>query len=297
MVHAKKTNRFYTDKEKADLDIKTGTNKIGEIINLSQELNSQLWDRLAKGETIESLNDLYCDIAKLSTLSGIEIDKAKKEFVIDSVKEMRKIKEKHIKNSEKYNKKPYFFRILSGFKGYVLKDAENYMHYDTSMDYLQEITEDFIKDTRLYRKKNDFIPFSNVLNFDDYDYNKIDWWQIKRIIESVHKYKSDSIHIWNNHTTDHIEKINESNDLKKQCVEYINKIKMNKSTMLYLLKSIESPSNSSIRRFLFDIFFSTPNDSFFNLIRNSQEKMGVLVRNDSGNINIYGELYSISYKN
>ena len=295
MVHAKKTNRFYTDMQKADLDIRTSSNKIGEIINLSQELNSQLWDRLAKGESIESLNDLYYDISQLSVMSGIEIDKAKKEFVIDNAREMRKIKEKNIKNSEKYNKKPYFFKILSGFKGYEIKDATNYMHFETSMDYLQTIIDDFIKEKRLYRKKNDFIPFSDVVNFDEYDVKKTDRWQTRRIIDAVYRYKSDMIHIWSG-DADHLEKMNEARELKEQCIDYVNKIKMNRHTMLWLIKAIESPEHSSIRRFLFDIFFGTANSSFFELIKTSNEPVWTLIKNPEGNIKIYDESYSLLYK-
>ena len=42
-VEAKKTKRYYTNQDKSDLDIKTSVNKIGEIVNLSQYLNSVMW--------------------------------------------------------------------------------------------------------------------------------------------------------------------------------------------------------------------------------------------------------------
>ncbi len=295
MVHAKKTNRYYTDKEKADLDIKTAVNKIGEIINLSQELNSQLWDRLSKGEAIDDLKELYYDISQLSVMSGIEIDKAKKEFVIDNVREMRKIKEKNIKNSKKYNKKPYFFKILSGFKGYDIKNTENYMHFNTSMDFLQEIIEEFIKEKQLYRKKNEFIPFSDVVDFEDWDIKKTDFWQTHRIIDMAYKYKSDMAYIWNG-DSEYLRKISESNIAREQCIDYINKIKMNRHTTLWLIKAIESPEYSSIRRLLFDIFFGTANNCFYDLIKESKEPVWVLTKNDAGAIKIYDESYSLSYK-
>lgn len=70
--------RHYTPEDQADLDQKTSVNKIGEIINLSQELNSLLWDRMYHGEVYEEVRELYHDICQLDILSGIEIDKAKK---------------------------------------------------------------------------------------------------------------------------------------------------------------------------------------------------------------------------
>lgn len=46
LVKAKKTVRYYTAEQKADLDIKTSVNKIGDIINLSQELQTYMWHQL-----------------------------------------------------------------------------------------------------------------------------------------------------------------------------------------------------------------------------------------------------------
>lgn len=74
MVAATKRKRYYTVEQQADLDVKTSVNKIGEIINESQRLNSILWERLNKGASISEVENLYCDICKLSALSGIEIE-------------------------------------------------------------------------------------------------------------------------------------------------------------------------------------------------------------------------------
>lgn len=74
MTTSVKTARHYTQDDKADLDVKTSVNKIGEIINLSQQLNSLMWERINKGKTIESCMDLYMDICKLAVLSNVEIE-------------------------------------------------------------------------------------------------------------------------------------------------------------------------------------------------------------------------------
>ena len=57
-VEAKKIKRFYTAEQKADLDIKTSNNQIGVIINLSQELNSKVWDKLNNGAKLEDIQDI-----------------------------------------------------------------------------------------------------------------------------------------------------------------------------------------------------------------------------------------------
>lgn len=120
-VTAKKVKRYYTPEEQADLDIKTSVNKIGEIINLSQELNSLLWDKMYHGYEYEDVKELYYDICQLDIMSGIEIDKAKKEFDINNAKELDKMREKYKEElSDEYNKKkmPHFFAHISRQKGY-----------------------------------------------------------------------------------------------------------------------------------------------------------------------------------
>ena len=62
----------------AKLDHNTSVNKIGEIVNLSQKLNSIIWDRLYHGDG--NIDEIYLDACKLAILSGIEIDKAKRAY-------------------------------------------------------------------------------------------------------------------------------------------------------------------------------------------------------------------------
>lgn len=92
MVEAKKIVRHYTRSDQSDLDIKTSVNKIGEIVNLSQELNTKLWDALNGGAEFSKYEELYCEIAQLDVLSNIEIDKAKREYAVDSVAEIKRLR-------------------------------------------------------------------------------------------------------------------------------------------------------------------------------------------------------------
>ena len=91
----------------SELDYDTSENKIGEIVNLSQKLNSVLWDKLNSGSDYESIQKIYEDVCKLAVLSGIEIDKAKRAYGNVNVKnELEKL-------SNHYGKiRPNFFREL-----------------------------------------------------------------------------------------------------------------------------------------------------------------------------------------
>ncbi len=87
---------------KADVDNKLSENKIGEIVNLSQVLNSYYWDYLYQGTDKTLLDEIYDDISKLSTLSQIELDRAKKGYTLDTAKCLKSIRKKpYIKKGEK----------------------------------------------------------------------------------------------------------------------------------------------------------------------------------------------------
>lgn len=97
LVKAEKVPRENTAKDKCDLDVKTSVNKIGEIINTSQILNTYLADKISKGADIDSkeIQDLYADISQLGVMSCIEIDKSKKEFSVNNVLELRELNKKY----------------------------------------------------------------------------------------------------------------------------------------------------------------------------------------------------------
>ena len=73
MVSAKTRPRSYTAAEQADLDVRTSVNKIGEIINLAQELNTIIWTVLNNGGELSDVHELYLDVSKLNVLSNVEI--------------------------------------------------------------------------------------------------------------------------------------------------------------------------------------------------------------------------------
>lgn len=97
-VKANKVLRYNTPNDKCDLDIKTSRNLIGDIINVSQILNSRLWDSLYNGSSYDEVLELYTTICQLDVMSCIEIDKSKKEFSVDNKLELQEIKTKWIES-------------------------------------------------------------------------------------------------------------------------------------------------------------------------------------------------------
>ena len=190
MVAANKTKRYYTPEQQADLDIKTSVNKIGEIVNLSQVLNSIYWDNIHHGKTHEEMFPLYCDIVTLDIMSGIEIDKAKKEFEVDTTRELRRLKDKYadqlIADDGRKNL-PHFFSHIDRLKGYYDKEKRDYSKYDTTMDYLQTVVNSYKTRQDRNKDKND-VPLAEILNRHWLDHRCIDEEKIDFFFEAINEF-------------------------------------------------------------------------------------------------------------
>ena len=97
----------------ADLDVQISENRIGEIVNLSQFLNSIYWDRINAGESYESLEGLYCDICKLAVLSGLEIDKAKRPYPVSAGEVLADLRSYKDQYREENGGIPDFFEYMT----------------------------------------------------------------------------------------------------------------------------------------------------------------------------------------
>ena len=125
-----------------EIDKKIADNLVGSIINLSQLLNSHLWDGVNADKRFD-YGELYSKIAILSILSGAEIDSAKRTPPFDIGKQYRRVLSyAHEKQFDAKDKKPMFFFILKkqyGKKPHIGKikaHSEEQPGLKTSMDYL-----------------------------------------------------------------------------------------------------------------------------------------------------------------
>ena len=292
-IMAKKIKRRYTANDKADLDIKTSVNKIGEIINLSQELNAQMWNKINAGESFKEVESLYYDIVKLDVLSGIEIDKAKKEFDVNSVLEIEDIKNLHSIEDNKGRKiKPNFFGAVAKSKGYYNIDRNNYSFHNTTMDFIQHTINQYMRN-KVRSKRIEFTPFSDLLIPFDFNRKKVVYSQISRVITLVRGTNKEISKIYANDDLDTYEKYSLSSELRQQCINHIDQTKFNSYTMYWLLNMIESEQYRDIRRLLFSILFGAPNRTFFKLIKDSTHPIGTLVEDTYGKIQLYNYFYSI----
>lgn len=303
-VTARKVKRYYTPEQQADLDIKTSVNKIGEIVNLSQELNSLLWDKMYHGAGYDDIKELYYDICQLDVMSGIEIDKAKKEFDIDNRKELDKLRAKYDALVREYEenedgdlikgrkKMPHFFSHISRQKGYYAPDKKHYCKYHTSMDYLQTIVNGFrIKNPY----KRDWLPFVAILDNSLFRTNRVNQDQINRIYSILKKYINERKSLYGSDSELKDDKIERDTILKAQLIDEIENETIGFSTLYRLLSSIENKENSQVKNLLLEILYLCGNESFNKAILQSRSEL--LQLEETGNdIELFGIGYGITKK-
>ena len=291
-----KTQRTYNNSDKADLDIKTSINKIGEIVNLSQQLNSLLWDRVNKGTPIAECEDLYLDICKLAVLSNIEIDRAKKEFVVNSTTELNIIKRKYKITDDERTVKPYFFKMITTENGYALSDNIKYRYFHTSMDYLQQIINRF--NFRKGRdKKKDVLPFMSIVRRPTGNVNQGYYYsQRDKIVGTIRAAKEETRRLYAGYdemppAEKEIAR-EQAWEIKQMCIDAITEMSSSPATMYLTLKSIDNPEYKDVARYVFEVLFGTPDKAFFTMIQESKEPIYGLVEDIMGDIQYYDFRFS-----
>ena len=318
LVEATNLKRKYTNLDKADLDIKTSVNKIGEIINLSQELNSILWDRLYHGASIEDVMELYCDIAQLDVMSNLEIDSAKRENPADNTLELKKLKEKYGMRDEKGRHiRPLFFQYIDEYKGYrdgyyiyieedgeyrkhdivgtlkeanaIKADSENisiekgrvsYIEHETAMDYLERA----ISSYRVIRwRSKDLLDFADCLIDSSSVSGQLRSKQARDIIIMIQEAKKKIDGIWKSEQYNNAEKRNAADEIEAEVVANISKLSLEQKTMYHLLKLLDKKDYGNIRKFLFMVLFQIHVGAFYELIKKRREPVYWLTETKEGN--------------
>lgn len=289
MVDAKKIVRHYTKSDQSDLDIKTSVNKIGEIVNLSQELNTKLWDALNSGADFSEYEELYCEIAQLDVLSNIEIDKAKREYAVDSVAEIKRLRKKYeIRDDDGRQVKPNFFGKIARMKGYYDSVGKNYRFHNTTMDFLQHSLNSY----RTSYAYTSFIPFSELLVNDAYLQKSVSYSQVERILEFVRDMRSKIRAVWDG-TDENLDNYGKAilvHEIRQEYINYIKSLRISPHTAYRLMLAIEEPQNKDISRTLFYTLFSAPNQCFLDLIEQSRTPISTLTEVSDGlwDVEIYG---------
>ena len=285
-VHSQKTKRYYTPEDKADLDVRTSVNKIGEIVNLSQQLNSLYWEKINAGGSALENSELYNDICKLDVLSGIEIDKAKKEFSIDSAKEIDFLKRKYKLLDDGKTVKPMFFKMITQENGYELSPDTIYRYFDTPMDYLQKaIASANYRQARASSKT--IIPFIEIIRAPQSDIRSGYYCELRdKLIDKIRDTKAQIKAAYVNYDgKDKEERAvvrGIADEYKQECINTIEQMSSHEYLMYIVLKEMDKKENRALRTMMFEVLFGKPNETFMSMIKNSKEPIERIEEDERG---------------
>ncbi len=293
-VEAKKKKRYYDNENKTDLDVKTSVNKIGEIVNLSQLLNSLYWERSNAGD--DDLDELYFDICKLAVLSNIEIDKAKKEFTIDSAKEIDILKTKYRVQEHDKQVKPMFFKTITTENGYSLSENIIYRYFNTPMDYYQKAINSF--NFRMARKyKDNLLPFMSIVRMIDNTNRSGYYCHIRdKIIELMLEAKGKITQAYIGY--DQLDKVGKDAvkenvaEIKREYIQIVDDLSENEYLMYLVLKEMDDKKNRALRNIMFEILFGKPNEAFMRMINKSKENLSKVIEDKDGEILLFNRHFS-----
>lgn len=274
-----------TEQTLAELDHDTSVNKIGEIVNLSQKLNSILWDELHHGADKETILAIYTDICKLAVLSGVEIDKAKRSFEDVHVgKELSALRKKYKRPA------PQFFAEIDESRG------KQYAFYHTAMDYLYALVNKihFRKGREQY---GDYRPISSSLAYDIGSGNATEYRHKDKIVQIIDESKARINRLYQTiRTADEQERevlYEQIADIKAERDKQVAKWLTNENVLILVLRHYEKNSAADWR--IYAAFINHP--IFSELLWELYDGTANQVTEDeNGEYTLYGRKFAKKYK-
>ena len=264
-----------------ELDHDTSNNKIGEIVNLSQKLNSLIWDKIHKGESEEKIKEIYGDVCKLAVLSGLEIDKAKRAYdIVNAGKELIALRKKYDKPS------PVFFQKID-----ESNKEKQYIFYDTAMDYVYAIASKIH-----FRKGREqfclYRPISEQLAYNLASGNATEYRHKDKIVGIIDDVKAKTNRLYMElRTADEQEReviYAQISDIKTERDKLVNKWLTNENVLMLVLRHYEKNSSSDWRIYAALINHPVFSDLLFELY----DRFPKIEENESGKYLLYGRKFA-----
>lgn len=264
-----------------EFDHDTSNNKIGEIVNLSQKLNSLIWNKIHKGESEEKIQGIYGDVCKLAVLSGLEIDKAKRACdIVNLGKELIALRKKYDKQS------PVFFQEID-----ESSKEKQYIFYDTAMDYV------YAKASKIHFRKGReqfclYRPISEQLAYNLASGNATEYRHKDKIVEIIDDAKAKTNRLYMElRTADEQEReviYAQISDIKTERDKLVNKWLTNENVLMLVLRHYERNSPSDWRIYAALINHPIFSDLLFELY----DRFPKIVESESGKYLLYGRKFA-----
>ena len=274
-----------TEQTLSELDHDTSVNKIGEIVNLSQKLNSILWDELYNGADEREILSVYEDICKLAVLSGLEIDKAKRSVENVHVgKELSALRKKYKRPA------PQFFAEIDESRG------KQYAFYHTAMDYLYT----FVKNVHFRKGREqygDYRPISSSLAYDVGSGNATEYRHKDKIVEIIDESKAKINRLYLTiRTADEQERevlYAQIADIKAERDKQVSKWLTNENVLILVLRHYEKNNAADWR--IYAAFINHPifSELLWELYDGTEKQV---TDDESGEYTLYGRKFTKKYK-
>lgn len=274
-----------TEQTLSELDHDTSVNKIGEIVNLSQKLNSILWDELYKGAEEGEILSVYEDICKLAVLSGLEIDKAKRSFENISVsKELTILRKKYQRPS------PNFFAEIDESR------SKQHAFYHTAMDDLYALVNKvhFRKGREQY---GDYRPISSSLAYNMASGNATEYRHKDKIVQIIDESKAAINRLYLSiRTADEQERevlYEQITDIKAERDRQVAKWLTNENVLILVLRHYEKNSAADWR--IYAAFINHPifSELLWELYDGTAKEV---TEDENGEYSLYGRKFAKKYK-
>ena len=230
----------------AKLDRVIANNLIGEIVNLSQFLNSLYWNEICYGRSMDEVKWIYLDVCKLAVLSGMEIDKAKRMYAVDAGKVLRILKNPR-DAYKKHNggKLPEFFRFITEGEA---PETDESVTLNTPMSFLYDIVEGYKSQV----KKTRNIPLSDLFELDAKDSGANDTHKKQNIIKIVSEAeRSIRIQMLKAQRADERDRsiyLEKAEEIFERCLSAVSKNIANEHILCMLLKELDKKKDSTVSR-------------------------------------------------
>ena len=242
-----KTDYENSPKGLAKLDRVIANNLIGEIVNLSQFLNSLYWNELCYGRSMDEVKWIYLDACKLAVLSGMEIDKAKRMYAVDAGKVLRVLK-KPRDAYKKHNggKLPEFFRFITEGEA---PETDESVTLNTPMSFLYDIVEGY--KSRVKKTKN--VLLTDLFELDASDSGANDTHKKQNIIKIVSEAEKDirvlTLKAQRADDGDREIFMEKAQEIFERSLSAVSKNVVNDHVLCLLLKELDKKKDSKVSRF------------------------------------------------
>lgn len=295
VMDSKKRKRKYTNADKASLDIFCDSDNIGVIVNLSQEINTIMWDKINRNGDWMGAIKAYYDNCLLSILSMIAIDSAKKEYALDCMEELRLVRARYDeRDADGKAIRPYFFAHVAKKKGYYDPKKKNYKRQMAPMDYVQDIVNAHKNSGNKYRHRSGgrgLCTIGEIIERKE-SVSNARFGYVELVLAMVRDMdnKTRMMYQANDSIASGEEKRRLASEYFNRCVNGVRNMNLNNATMQELLIAMDRPENASIKRKLWSILFGSLGREFSSLLIAAKEPVSTIeecAAGEDGDVDVY----------